>query len=169
MCNRGYRRILHLSVGCLLDLNAETLDRVGYAVSCGLGTLIADNGLTLAHMMSRIGVEPLFDAVERVVLAVDAPLGFPQEFVRSASAHIGSVRPMKGGPSEPFINNRLAFRETDRFVFEMVRKRPLSPSLDSLANNVTKARATLREATRTASGRTGTSGCDCAPGWGRSS
>jgi hypothetical protein len=71
----------------------------------------------------------------RVVLAIDAPLGFPIAF---ADLLAGKPAP-SFGPDGGEIDNPLAYRVTDRHVFEQFKKKPLSASFDKLGNNATVA------------------------------
>ncbi len=72
------------------------------------------------------------DASVRVIVAIDAPLGFPAEFV----TFVKKPRPLEV-PRE-HVANRLAFRATERFVIreykDALGTRPFSPSLDSLTH-----------------------------------
>lgn len=70
-----------------------------------------------------------------VNVAIDAPLGFP----------LGFMNLLAGGPTisfdprRPEIENPLAYRETDRHIFDVFGKKPLSASFDKLGNNATVA------------------------------
>ncbi len=71
----------------------------------------------------------------RVVLAIDAPLGFPIEFAQLLGG--GAVDAPQARGRE--IENRLAYRDTDREVYRVFKKKPLSASFDKLGNNATVA------------------------------
>jgi len=70
----------------------------------------------------------------RIIVAIDAPLGFPVAFQQlifrqpSATIELG-----------PEIMNPFAYRETDRWVHQSFRKKPLSASFDKLGNVATVA------------------------------
>ncbi len=115
------------------------LQRVGRVTRCGLGDIIARGELTLSEVAARVQVEPLLTTAPRIVIGVDAPLAFPQGFVKAAVRPVRSV-PDLGGLLPKFIDNPLAFRDTDRHTAKAFRS-PLSPALSWLANNTTKARA----------------------------
>ena len=65
-------------------------------------------------------------ASETVLLALDAPLGWPQAFGRTLAAHTAG----KDLQQEP---NQLFRRETDRFVQRTFRKTPLDVGADRIA------------------------------------
>jgi hypothetical protein len=69
-----------------------------------------------------------------VVLAIDAPLGFPIAFVDLlARKPIALVSPKKE------IDNPLAYRETDRHIHSKFGKKPLSATFDRIGNTATVA------------------------------
>ena len=70
-----------------------------------------------------------------VVMAIDAPLGFPVAF----SELLAQRSTPSFDPSGPEIENPLAYRETDRHIYRTFRKKPLSGSFDKLGNNATVA------------------------------
>jgi predicted nuclease with RNAse H fold len=93
---------------------------------------------------NEFGVEDLLAACgvaqprNRVVIGIDAPLGWPAEFVRlvkGSSQQTDPYLPKRRGE----IGNRLAYRHTDRVVHCRFRKKPLSAAFDKLGNNATKA------------------------------
>jgi hypothetical protein len=70
-----------------------------------------------------------------IVLAVDAPFGFPRAF-----QDLLAGRPVPTFPaSGPEIDNPFAYRDTDREIFRVFNKKPLSASFDKLGNNATVA------------------------------
>ena len=72
------------------------------------------------------------------MIGIDAPLGWPAEFVRlvgRAPNHARPYLPPAGGEFE----SRLAYRYTDRAVHRRCGKKPLSAAFDKLGNNATKA------------------------------
>lgn len=69
-----------------------------------------------------------------VVIGVDAPLGFPSEFIKLVSGTVTQFdRPVRE------IENRLAYRDTDIHIYQEFGKKPLSPVFDKLGNNCTVA------------------------------
>ncbi|MCZ7679161.1 MAG: DUF429 domain-containing protein [Sandaracinaceae bacterium] len=70
----------------------------------------------------------------RVVLAIDAPLGFPRAF-----GELLAGRPPKDPNPSREIDSTLAHRSCDRWVYEKHGKKPLSASFDKLGNNATVA------------------------------
>ena len=112
--------------------------------------------LTPEDLLRRAGVDQVLPD-ERIVVAIDAPLGFPSSFCRFVSGwpfgdkeHLPSL----GRPHRE-IDNELAYRETDRHIHEQFRivqddvvtktaKKPLSATFDKLGNNATVAISHVR-------------------------
>lgn len=70
-----------------------------------------------------------------IVLAIDALLGFPAAFSDLLAKHaIPAVDPNAGE-----IENRLAYRDTDRRIHEIFNRKPLSASFDKRGNNTSVA------------------------------
>ena len=67
------------------------------------------------------------------LLAIDAPLSFPLAF-REAIGSRSFDHPLPNMSEEGLIDNPLAFRDCERFVFCVTGKRPLSGSFDQLTN-----------------------------------
>ena len=74
-----------------------------------------------------------------ITLAVDAPVSFPLKFQRL----ICGEKIKMGFPNRE-IDNPLAYRETDRFVFNEFGKKPLSASFDRLGNSSSVALTFIR-------------------------
>jgi hypothetical protein len=74
----------------------------------------------------------------RIVLAIDAPLGFPVAFQQLIFRH-PSRQPRHTIELGPEISNPFAYRETDRWVHQSFGKKPLSASFDKLGNVATVA------------------------------
>jgi len=70
-----------------------------------------------------------------LVMAIDAPLGFPVAF----SKLLAGWSTPRVDPTSAEIDNRLAYRETDRHIYRTFGKKPLSASFDKLGNNATVA------------------------------
>jgi predicted nuclease with RNAse H fold len=85
----------------------------------------------------------------RMVLAIDAPLGFPRAFARLLA---GGEAPAFN-PDGNEIDNPLAYRVCDRHVFDVLGKKPLSASFDKLGNNATVAMHHARRLARLHSAR----------------
>lgn len=129
-------------VAALLLHPDGTITRVGRTGCHALGPVIAASALSLEHLAALAGVAHLVPRAARIVVGIDAPLAFPRAFAEVVSGPPEAVRtPFGGVPFGRFIDNPLAFRHTDRVVFAETGKLPLSPALDSLTNNATKARA----------------------------
>jgi len=75
----------------------------------------------------------------RITLGIDAPLGFPRDFrLFLQNGGYDYVRPKKE------IYNPLAYRETDRHIYEKFGKKPLSAVFDRIGTNATVAIAHAR-------------------------
>lgn len=73
-----------------------------------------------------------------LVVGIDAPLTFPKDFI--------TFLKMKEYIKKPKLEiyNNLAYRDTDRYIYEKYNKKPLSASFDRLGNNATVAMSHLR-------------------------
>lgn len=67
------------------------------------------------------------------LLAIDAPLSFPLGFRKLIGQETNS-HPLPNNSKEGLIDNPLAFRDCERFVFRATEKRPLSASFDQLTS-----------------------------------
>lgn len=77
---------------------------------------------------------------DRLIIGIDAPLGFPQEFKNFlVNRESNFNRPEKE------IYNELAYRETDRYIYEKLGKEPLSATFDRLGTNATVAITHVRK------------------------
>lgn len=95
------------------------------------------------------GAHDALRARARVVVGVDAPLGYPRAFRAFVADPAASGVPVN--PAAPFVDNPLAFRVTDRAIAERFpRKAPLSASFDKLGNPATVA---MRHTWRWTNGR----------------
>lgn len=74
---------------------------------------------------------------EADVIGIDAPFGWPEEFV-------AAVANWTADAWSPAGRNRLQFRETDRAVRDQVKRWPLSVSTDRIALPAMRAMALLR-------------------------
>jgi len=95
---------------------------------------------SLDEVVSEVGEKISIDLErDRVTVGVDAPLGFPEgftDFLCCKRDHF--TRPKKE------IYNELAYRETDRFIYEEFDKKPLSAVFDRLGTNCTVALVHVR-------------------------
>lgn len=99
---------------------------------------------SLERLLRLLDPMATLDRFDRVVLAVNAPLGVPARFTQAIQSDIARV-PEPEYALERFADWRLAYRVTDRLVAKRFDVKPLSPSLDRLTNNGTKARAAIAE------------------------
>jgi len=76
----------------------------------------------------------LLGAGTRLVVAIDAPLGYPTDFQRLVA---GDAVPLSRPDRE--IDNRFAYRETERHVRSTLGRKALSAPFDKLGNNATVA------------------------------
>ena len=84
-------------------------------------------------------------------VAIDAPFGWPDAFVRAISAHHNELTfPVGTGDGE--LRKPFVFRETDRYVIDVAKKRPLSVSTDKIAYPALRCAGLLHEL-READGR----------------
>ena len=73
----------------------------------------------------------IFEKDAEVILAIDTPLGFPQEFLSLANG-------LKGvSVVNDSATNRYLYRRTERYLFELGLK-PLSPIKDMIGSHATK-------------------------------
>jgi len=125
----------HDGLAVLHWCGASGLQVLGSPVRMSLQEALVGKTLCVGRLLAACGSNVSW---ERAVIGIDAPLGWPREFVQ----HV--VRPPAGeqaylpsGPGE--INNHLAYRLCDRVVHEWCGKKPMSASFDRLGNNATKA------------------------------
>lgn len=79
-------------------------------------------------------------STHRIVIAIDAPLAFPEAFVKLLTGR--AIPDVAAGGRE--IDNPLAYRATDRHILNTFQKKPLSASFDKLGNNATVAMVYVR-------------------------
>ncbi len=102
-----------------------------------LDSVLADGGLTAETRTLKM--PDLFAAYDKIVIGVDAPLGLPydyHDFINNKNNII--MRPGRE------INNPLAYRRTDRLLYQKFGKKPLSATFDRLGTNYTVAAAHIR-------------------------
>lgn len=76
---------------------------------------------------------------EKLIIAIDAPLGIPKDFLPFLKGTFDFIKPTSG------ISNRIAFRCTDRYVHRITGKPPLSPLFDKMGINTTLVLAHLKQ------------------------
>lgn len=88
--------------------------------------------LTPGGIASRAGAT--LDGAQRVIVGIDAPLGFSKEYVQLVAGGAGRLhRPTRD------IDDRLAFRDSERFVHDRFGKKPMSAPHNMLGANATVA------------------------------
>ena len=99
--------------------------------------------VTIQALTSAVSTEEasLVDRARRVVVAIDAPLGFPVGLLRFLTQPEETVTPPKIE-----IRSRLAYRDCERWVKDEFNKKPLSAAFDKLGSNATLAMTLMRHA-----------------------
>ncbi len=70
----------------------------------------------------------------KIVISIDSPLGVPTEYLNLLNGkHIYCKKPSRE------IESRFAYRDTERHIFEVFGKKPLSAPFDKLGSNATVA------------------------------
>ena len=105
-------------------------------VRVGLKPLLCSGGLSVDDLLSACDCREPWD---RMVLGIDAPLGWPAQFARSVIETPAAVPIYLPAPDAGEIANRLAYRWCDRVIHQACGKKPLSATFDRLGNNCTKA------------------------------
>lgn len=127
----------------------------GFAVAVWDGMNIEWKGIPFVTSLVQLGSDPIqvlhtlwhrfmetegIDPNDMVVIGIDAPLGWPMDFqaLINNTAHIPTI-------VEKQIDNRYAYRDTERYIYYRYKKMPLSASFDKLGNNATVAAAYVKE------------------------
>ena len=137
-------------LGAVALYDDGTLHRVGHGKQASLGRMIAAGVLALEDLLGMVGMLRS-DPWPRILIGIDAPLGLPEAFVESTAGRITNASPRLGELPIAVIENRLAYRDTERAVFAEYKSylrpgwRPLSPSFDGMGSNVSKARAAVSQ------------------------
>lgn len=89
-------------------------------------------------------IAPLIRKASHALIAIDAPLGWPNQLATELSKHQAG---------KPFVAEKDALfqRETDRFVHERLRKKPLEVGADRIARAAYSTLAALNEIRRASS------------------
>jgi predicted nuclease with RNAse H fold len=86
---------------------------------------------TVTDLRSDLADDELLDAIARADKAgIDAPFGWPDEFVEAVSAHRNRAGWPGSGEDQDVYRFHLSFRTTDRRLIESGSRRPLSVSTD---------------------------------------
>jgi predicted nuclease with RNAse H fold len=108
-----------------IDLAAQPANTAACAIEWGPGRPV------VSDLRSGLDDEALLKAIagaEKV--AIDAPFGWPDEFVEAVSAHSNRAGWPGRGEDQDLYRFRLSFRATDRRLIEQGARRPLSVSTD---------------------------------------
>jgi hypothetical protein len=101
-------------------------------VRAALRKLIASRELSVRALLGLCEVD---EPTERVVIGVDANLGWPEAFRDHIQGRGTGYVPAEPGE----MNNALAYRLCERVVFHRCGKKPLSAPFDRMGNTTTKA------------------------------
>ena len=108
-----------------IDLAAQPANTSACTIDWGPGRPI------VSELRSRLDDETLLDGIEGAdKVAVDAPFGWPDEFVEAVSAHRNRTGWPGSGEDQDLYRFQLSFRATDRMLIERGARRPLSVSTD---------------------------------------
>jgi len=99
-----------------------------------------DSLFALDYILEKASYKKPLSEHSQVIIAVDAPLTFPAEFKK----FLNDNQYFLSRPSKE-IYNPLAYRKTDRYIYEKFKKKPLSAVFDRLGTNATVAIAHLRK------------------------
>jgi predicted nuclease with RNAse H fold len=108
-----------------IDLAAQPANTSACTIEWGPGRpLVSD-------VRSGLDDDALLDAIGRAEkAAIDAPFGWPDEFVDAVSAHHNRAGWPGAGEDQDIYRFQLSFRATDRRLIERGARRPLSVSTD---------------------------------------
>jgi len=109
-----------------IDLAAQAKDTAACVVEWQAGRA------SVVSVDSRLGDPELLELIGGAnKVGIDAPFGWPDEFVRAVAGHHG-MKPWPGvnAPDDNAFRSRLSFRETDRHVWPV--RHPLSVSTDKI-------------------------------------
>jgi predicted nuclease with RNAse H fold len=92
---------------------------------------------SLSSLVSRAtGTEkqPWLEQADKIVVGIDAPLAFPRAFIDLLTNNKTSIT-----PSSTEMENPLAYRDCERWIYKQFGKKPLSATFDKLGNGATLA------------------------------
>lgn len=100
----------------------------------GTATIALTEILTPQEIYRLVTGKVLDESSNKIVIGVDAPLGFPIDYQNLVSGY-----PLDFSKPQREIDNRLAYRETERYLHRVFSKKALSAPFDKLGNNATVA------------------------------
>jgi|GEM_PF-636555 len=101
-------------------------------INIGVGEM-----LTPDVIYKKVTGEDINYADTKVIIAIDAPLGFPVDFRKLVNGNFEEFHNFTKPSSE--IENTLAYRETERHIAKVLKKKPFSAPFQTLGNNATVA------------------------------
>ena len=141
-------------IGLGWDVGGWQGKKQGFAVAVWNGMNIEWKGSPYVTSLAQLDDDPILVLHElwekflgkemgpddTVVIGIDAPLGWSMDF--QALISNTSQFPVK---VKKQIDNRYAYRDTERYIYDRYKKMPLSASFDKLGNNATVAIAYAKE------------------------
>ncbi|QQK76145.1 DUF429 domain-containing protein [Salicibibacter cibarius] len=118
---------------CEWDPATNTIDWIGTPTEIAIPE---NENLSLQYLIDASGDPFKLETINdhRIIIGVDAPLGYPKAFIQLINGKINQV-----DKPEKEIYNPLAYRYTDRVIYETWGKKPLSAVFDRIGNNATAA------------------------------